>query len=356
MENYNVLKFLFIVAIVFGHIGFSVSGNGEIIHTFVYFYHIPLFFFIYGLMYKKDSIVISIKKSIKELYFPFIIICIFFIILRNVFISLGFYKGGSVDSLSQMISVRTFIDIFSFRYTEPLLGMIWIIPCLFFVQILYEFINLVIEKIKFFTDSRDIILPIIIVSLFVIGFNNGMNGEFFRFKFDIVFVALLFYYLGSEYARVKDKVQINYAVALGLFVLMIQNLNFGFIDMNNRNYVNTAFFLFNSLSGIYLNIAIANIISWIRNIKVKKTIVEIGKSFYIILMFHFTIFKIITYIKLKISNMSLDNLQYIFPGDVIYLSWGWIIIYLFFGIFIPYLIRMISIKFKNRVVLQFNKC
>ncbi|WP_294155245.1 acyltransferase family protein [uncultured Clostridium sp.] len=352
MENFNVLKFLFIIAIVFGHIGFSVSGNGETIHTFVYFYHIPLFFFLYGIMYKRESIVISIKKSLKELYFPFIITCVLFILLRNVFINLGFYKVGSVDSLSQMISARTFIDLFSFRYTEPLLGAIWIIPCLFFVNILYEFINLVIKKIKFFTDSRDIILPIIIVSLFVIGFNNGMNGGFFRFKFDIVLVALLFYYLGSEYARVKDKVKINYAVALGLFILMIQNLNFGFIDMNNRNYVNTAFFLFNSLVGIYINLAMVNFILWIKNAKFKKMMYIIGESIFWILALHFVIFKIVTLIKINIGNMSPDILQYIFPGDVSSLSWVELMEYWILGIFVPCALRMVYIKLKEYILVR----
>jgi fucose 4-O-acetylase-like acetyltransferase len=347
----SILRFLIIVAIVFGHIGFSASGNGIDMHNIIYFYHIPLFFFVEGYLYKKDSLVKVAIRDINKLYIPFVICSIIFILSRDIFINLGFYKSGEVSNLTGLLSTRTFVDLFSFRYSEPLLGVIWIVPCLFFVKTIFLVIDKIIEKIKFFSDSRDIILPFIMPVLLIIGLNYGLNNNFLNFKFDVVLVSIFFYYLGSEYRNKESEVPLKFTVAIPLVIIMWQNTKYGFVDVNNRMYINAAFFLFNALSGIYINLCLINFVKNFRSDNIKKGVYAIGNSFYFILALHFTVFKFITFMKLKMENSSMENLKFIFPGDVISLSWIWIIIYLSLGIGVPAVISKCSeflFKGKNK--------
>lgn len=338
----SILRFLIIVAIVFGHIGFSASGNGSDIHNIIYFYHIPLFFFVEGCLYKKDSFIKVIIRDIKKLYIPFSICSIIFILSRDIFINLGFYKSGEVSNLKGLLSIRTCIDVFSFRYSEPLLGIIWIMPCLFFVKTIFLIIDKIIEKVKFFSDSRDIVLPFIMPILLIIGLNYGLSNSFLNFKFDVVLVAIFFYYLGSEYRNNEGKVPLKFTIAIPIVIVMWQNTKYGFTDVNNRMYINAAFFLFNALSGIYINLCLINFVKNFRSDSIKKGVYAIGNSFYFILVLHFTVFKFITFMKLKMESSSIENLKFIFPGDVIYLSWVWIIIYVLLGIIIPAIISECS--------------
>lgn len=338
-NSINILKCFGILTVVFGHIGFSVSGHGNRLHTMVYFYHMPLFFFISGYLYKSYSIKTTIVKNIKSLYIPFILWSFIFICMRNIFLNFGFYSSDNMQNLNQLISKQTFINVFTFKYNEPLLGAIWFIPCLFFVRIIYCFIDKLIDNIKFISDSKEMLMPFIIVILFIYGLNRGINGEFLNYQLDVVFVAMLFYYIGIKYKELKDSIPIKLTIAIPLLLIMWQNVRFGFIDMNNRSYINAAFFLFNALSGIYINLSFIKVINWIRNEKIKKITYIIGQSTFWILVLHFTVFKIITLIKINIESLSLDRLQYIFPGDVIGLSWIWILIYLIAGTIIPVIIN-----------------
>lgn len=348
-DSVSFLKCLGILAVVFGHIGFNISGNGSKIHAIIYFYHMPLFFFISGYLYKSYKIKDTIIKNIRGLYIPFILWSCFFIAMRNVFIDLGFYNYQNMDNFSNMIKIRTFIDVFSFRYTEPMLGAMWFIPCLFIVRMLYAILNKMIDRIKFISDSKDILLPFIITILFIVGINYGISGKFLRYKLDVVFVAMFFYYIGVKYKELKEFIPIKFTIAIPLFLLMCQNIKFGFIDMNNRSYVNSAFFLFNSLSGIYVNLALIRIIKWIKNEKIKNISCVIGQSTFWILALHFVVFKIITLVNVKINDLSGDLLQFIFPGDVIGLSWIWISIYFILGVIVPVIIKLIIIEIKNKL-------
>lgn len=341
-KSISILRFLGIVAVVFGHIGFSISGKGSDLHTIIYFYHMPLFFFISGYLYKQNTFKNTIIKSIKGLYIPFVICSLIFICLRDVFISLGYYRMNTVAGLNGLISQRTLIDVFSFRYHEPLLGAMWFIPCLFIVRILYFLIDKAIEKIKFTSDSKDILLPLIIGLLFVYGLNLGINKQFLRYQLDVVFVAILFYYLGIQYKIYKEYIPIKFSIAIPLLIIMWQNIRFGFIDLNNRSYVNAAFLIFNALSGIYINFALVRVLQGIRSEWIKKSMYKIGQSTFWILVLNFVIFKVITHIKLSIDNMSRDYLQYIFPGDVIGLSWVWLIIYTVIGVLVPVVLESIK--------------
>lgn len=351
MDNsISVLKFLLILSIVFGHIGFSSSGNGSNLHTFVYFYHMPLFFFMSGCIYKKESLKQMVLSGIKKLYIPFIICSTIFILCRNIFIHLGFYKVGQVANLAELLNLRTFIDVFSFRYIEPLLGIIWVVPCLFFVKVIFSIINEFIIKIRFLSDSRDILLPIIVTVLFMIGLNKGLSKNFMKFQFDIVLVAMFFYYLGIEFVNSKEKFQIKGTIAVVLGIIMIQNIKFGFVDMNNRSYINSAFFLFNSLSGIYINLALVKLVEWIQSQKIKRVVYSIGDSFFLILVLHFTVFKIITLIIIKLDNLPMEYLSNIFPGDIIWLSWLWLLIYLISAIIIPSIVNILIKRLIRRLI------
>ncbi|UKI56515.1 MAG: acyltransferase family protein [Treponema succinifaciens] len=72
---YDVAKGICIISVVLGHLGIATR--------FVYFYHLPVFFFISGLFLnaEKYSFKDFLLKKIKSLYVPYVIISLLFAII-----------------------------------------------------------------------------------------------------------------------------------------------------------------------------------------------------------------------------------------------------------------------------------
>ena len=91
----DICKGIGIISIVIGHASWNIPiGNIDIpIGPFVYLYHLAIFFFCSGFLYKKEENDWGefLKKKIKALYFPFVIYSVSFLLFRNFFITAFFH-------------------------------------------------------------------------------------------------------------------------------------------------------------------------------------------------------------------------------------------------------------------------
>lgn len=121
--------------VVLGHACFETP-----VEWWVNFVHVPLFFFMSGYCFKEeylDTPIIFIKKRIQGLYLPFVVWGLFFLLMHNVFYSLGVYNcdfgynGIGTMPFSVSDTIKRAFRILLFQYGERLLGGYWFLPSLF---------------------------------------------------------------------------------------------------------------------------------------------------------------------------------------------------------------------------------
>ena len=106
---YDVAKGICIISVVLGRLGIATR--------FVYFYHLPIFFFISGLFLnaEKYSFKAFLLKKIESLYIPYVIFSLLFAIIFD---------------FQNMKNVKYVLRIFLFDSKAPFTGTFWFIPCL----------------------------------------------------------------------------------------------------------------------------------------------------------------------------------------------------------------------------------
>ncbi|MEW4515707.1 MULTISPECIES: acyltransferase family protein [Proteus] len=142
------LKFLGIFAIYIGHFG---QGAGQF-YSFVFNYHVPLFFFAAGFFasYKKDSnIMIFFISKFKRLMLPYFAFA-FIVMFINAIIS----HDKTITLFQACIYILKGIR------NDPYVGSIWFFNCLF-VTFIIDYIFYKIIKNKYF------VLLLSIVSLYI---------------------------------------------------------------------------------------------------------------------------------------------------------------------------------------------
>ncbi len=196
-KNYiDVLKGIGIFFVVFGHVTRLTD-----LHTFVWNFHMPLFFVISGFLNNSDkypdykNFVIS---KIKSIYIPYVL---FFLatFLYWVVIEKNF-RGGGYSVFHQLIGLFYGTYEGNHMYFN---GALWFLPCLFSVELLFFYISRIKNKVGIFAflilsfclgtfiKQYDLsVLPfgihtaLFAIVFFGIGFlSKGLEGDFLKLSF-----------------------------------------------------------------------------------------------------------------------------------------------------------------------------
>lgn len=133
IEWVDVLKFLGIWAIYIGHFG-ELSGK---LYSFVFLYHVPLFFFAAGLFaprMAKDLFWVFVKQKALQLMLPYAFFSALAILIATFQYGWGLAEVVSVLK-SSLLGVRNTLQA----------ATLWFIPCLYVVVIL-DYVLLIILK------------------------------------------------------------------------------------------------------------------------------------------------------------------------------------------------------------------
>lgn len=129
----DIARGIAIIFVVIGH-----SGISPYYWNIIYFFHMPLFFFISGCFLKPlenfEFLAFVRKLKWKELYKNFVIYSILFLIISPILYRLGL-SNTPVESIKDFLN--RLIIILRFRTaTIDLLGQFWFLPVLFFAHAL----------------------------------------------------------------------------------------------------------------------------------------------------------------------------------------------------------------------------
>lgn len=333
----DIVKGIGILLVVIGHCETPIG-------RYIYLFHMPLFFFISGYFYKdkySNNPVEFIVKKIKTLYRPYIFFAILLIIMHNVFLKVGFYSSTFSDlsiEYSNMCKYFKLSDIIKYTMKVLLLGQVDRIfggALWFFISLIMASITFnIISYIKIKTNKKEIFRAITIGILFNIAYlSTKFNINFHGINTAMIATGL--FYCGYLYSQYDNKVKLNLEVAIICFFILIISGFYGSINMAGNEYTNIAFFIINSLAGIYIVLFIAtlvkkiNLLSGILSYMGRNTIPVIG--------LHFISFKIVDIVRIVLFSMPYYTIGK-FPVIDVYGMW-WVV-YALVGVTIPLIINI----------------
>lgn len=127
------LRFIAIFLVYIGHLGPSAGR----IYSFVYLFHVPLFFFISGMFYKSGGgIADNVKSSFKKLMIPYFVYSLASLIVYTLFLQ------------KDMVSVQQYvIQLLEAKrnFTEYAVQM-WFLPCMFLIMIFFHTMKSLIKS------------------------------------------------------------------------------------------------------------------------------------------------------------------------------------------------------------------
>lgn len=337
----NIVKALGIILVVIGH---SISP----INRLIYLFHMPLFFFISGYLYK-DSYSLNpmrlIEKRLKTLYLPYIKYQLIFLIFHNTFFELNIYNQeiNKIKTYSIKESLIHINNIITFHGSELMGGALWFLPALFMTNVLFCLYNYGIKRLGIQSESKiQIILAIIVSFSFILGLLRTKLGIPQLLNNNIALVAVSIFYVGYLFKKYELKVSFKIIYACIAFIVLVILWRYFKVTvaMNQNKYSNPALFIVGWVSGIYLILYISKFLDKRRN----KILNYIGSNTMIIMAFHFLAFKLVTAFQICYSSLPLTKLA---SYPVLFSNNGWWIIYTCIGIFTPLFCKYIFDKYCN---------
>lgn len=368
-KNIDLIKGICIILMVLGHTPFIyLPGCG-----FMYLFHMAVFFIASGFLFndKYSDNIRSIGKfyykKIKGLWLPFFLFTEAYVLLNNLFLDLHIYITNVPDRFDQSLfyaQSHYFIlkdIVLSLPYTflmdnsTHMGGALWFVQVLFFVLILYASFDFLIKKIIKNKTVRLIIQGIISFLLLSFGYFCSING-LFRYSFGRIASVYILIYIGvliKEFNIIEKLDMVTYKwivnivlIFFNLFIIFFCYLNIGSVGLDKNSYVNPLFFVFVSIVGWNLVLAVSNVLIYL-NLKINKLIEYVSKRSFSIVALHFLCFKIVTYIGIVICRMDIRYLAA--SADLFKDSFCWIA-YTIVGITVPLLLDYFYLKIKGLII------
>jgi fucose 4-O-acetylase-like acetyltransferase len=239
----------------------------------IYAFHMPLFFFLSGLVHKDkgDSFLVFSLKKANALIRPWIII---------IFIS--FLVCLSISQWRDELSIRAIILDFYTANTNTLQNSsLWYLVCFYFVLLLFFFINKIERTLYFIAVFVGFSISLLWIKNLLDISSLPLNR--FPFKIDSAMIAVVFFSIASWY---KDSI-INYVekninilfvflFCIGSFVLCILN---GWSNINSLEFGNNRILYYPiAFLGIGSICLMSNLIAKHSCQKIKKILIFYGKN------------------------------------------------------------------------------
>lgn len=316
-----------IILVVLGHAGVS-----DIVRTFIYSFHMPLFFFISGFFCSDRKNVKSFLLSkLKSLYVPFVTVYSLLIVFSHWLHQLDLTRFD-YDSLGDI--GKALCLVFRFRVgAMDLLGHFWFLPVLFFISILFYGMLRLTKT----CSCRKLILAS--GGAIFTGAGVVMSASHLPNPYDLhrVCYYMGFYILGWLIAQQGVTTNKSHQ-GLGLSLLLLMVV---YSCSNNTVMQNPLLGIFMSVVGIAFSWLFMEVI---QKIRFGKDILEfIGQHTMTIFIWHVLAFKMIEYGLSIISQKETMTLGW--DGSYATHSLPLIMIYTLGGVLLPLGIAQIKNKF-----------
>lgn len=340
----DAVKGIGIISIVIGHASWDINVGTHVIHigAFVYLYHLAIFAFCSGYLFKEDNFDIwsYVGKKVRGLYKPFFIYSILYLATRWIWVKIGIVSGTQYTITDYVINLS---NILTFNSMGELLGAFWFVPMLFFSSILYAAIQKTTVKVANETirEGLRVCMYIVcgIVGVFAMKYNLGLLCNLQVSYLFVPIMAAGAYF--KKFSGEKILTLPGLALSFGIMCYVVYS-DLGIIELSRFMIINEWLFYPVTFVGIYFVLTLASIL--VKGNIFKNGLAKIGQYSFDIMALHFFAFKIVDYIVCHLIN-RLDSLGG-FPRAFDTL-WP---VYYIVGIILPIFIKRVFERFSDKVL------
>lgn len=267
----DIIKGIGIIIVVISHA--YKDPNSSMLKIF-YTFSMPLFFFVSGYMFKEEN---NIKEHAKNKFYQLLIPYFSSLIL---FLPISIYFFPAHLNLFYYNSIPIDIGRYFFGRSNAysITGSIWFLPCLFFTQVIFNFLR---------NKLNDNVLNITIFVFLLLGYVNYLYFKWFFLPLylHLTLAAIPLFYVGYLYRinNVKDNLFVM-AVLTGVSIWGITDV-YGNAYNILDTYYGIPFLTF--LSGVVLTIVVKNISIVIDKFNLFSTMfINLGRASIVIMAFH----------------------------------------------------------------------
>lgn len=284
----DVLKGIGIILVVFGHIYIN-----DTIYRWIYSFHMPLFFFAAGYIYKVKPILTDIKKRVRTVVIPYFVFGLLLLLYWEIIERRFRPIDASFDEL--------FIGLLEGRYDELLFNVhLWFLPCFFVTVVIYNILTNLGGH--FFAYGVTIV-----ISVFSVFFELSV----LPWGIDRMFMYIAFFAIGNAFAGKKCLVRTLQNNFILKILIGIVSTVLCFI-MSYYNWTYGLLWFVTAQIGIVGCMCIAMVIN-----EHNKTLAYLGEISLLILCLHGPIYRVIIKFFATISKVTTEVYRSEFLGATI---------------------------------------
>ena len=292
---WDIVKGLGIIAIVVGHTGSPLT-------PYVYMYHLVLFFFISGYLYKdkySKNPFDYFSSRLQRLWWPMVQYGVAFSLLHNVFLRLNIYSEKVIPGILPAKNFNVMDFFYAIKGTifmqtlEPMGGAMWFVHPLLISMTIFCLIRYVTIKISGF--KREFIVGILVLGIYIFGLALAKDRIKLEYFTDVAMLVLPIIYAGFLIAKIWNHLPINWYFGILAFgaIVAIYKITGTKISLGDRIVIGPLWFLLVSFCGIYFNLVLAKTLESYK--KIGGLVADLGKKSFHIMALHFLMFKIVSF-------------------------------------------------------------
>jgi fucose 4-O-acetylase-like acetyltransferase len=352
LPYWDMVKGLGIIAIVVGH------GGGPL-KPYVYLYHLALFFFVSGFLYKErysSDPFHYFSTRMERLWWPWVKYGVLFAMLHNVFLMLGLYSSRPGTQGVEQTNPFGLLDYFMavkkvvlMQNVEQIGGARWFILPLFRGMIIF----CCIQNIAGRTDGwkRQSLSFMLIMACGAFGVYLAGRHVMLEYHTNVSFLVLPIIYGGFLARRYWDSVPMKwyYGLLSAGILALVYKMTGTILILGEGKILGPKLFYIVSFTGIYLNLYLAHLLGatkW-----AVQLLAYLGRNSFHIMALHLLAFRFVSSYQVFIYNKP----AYLIARYPLIDRPGWWIIYTTAGLFVPVVLVEIYKRLPGKVSAMFRE-
>ena len=350
LKYIDLAKGITMLTIIWGHI--MLSGKSNIL---VYAFHIPVFFFLSGLVFNKEKYP-SLSSFLKNRFYSLLIPYFLYSLATWAFWIIDMSSKGNSLSNCWRPLIETFIARGSAGYMlhNPAL---WFIPCLFMVEFFYYFICKLPSFFNIFIS-----VGAALIGSFLMQSNSFFDFTALPWNLEVALTAVFFYSLGHQLSgKINTKLMdfskknpiLLLLATVGSFVLLfVGSVWNGHVSMAQCQLGEKSVFLFyvNALWGILFILFACLFLDWAYNrVAILKKVLDyllfVGRNSFRFMAVHIPCMLVCVRIMALIAGLKISDVR----NDYQYTIPIWVGV-MILSTFLTLLIRFIKNKLTHETI------
>lgn len=352
----TLVKAIGIILMVVGH----VVASDLVVRKAIFTFHMPLFFIMSGYCFNEKYLVNAkqfIIRKIKGIYVPFVLFSLPFLAMHNVLCYWNVYYPDFLYEWKDF-AWHTSRIVTRMSHNEGLLGTFWFLKELFWGNVIFYAIYRLIKKaigqwklkigdwIK--GQGAEWLTVIGLFALTEITSIFNLRGPYFTVTFLSVYAAF-FIAVGHLWKKAEWKCDQWWVWVIGIASVLIEAVFAERVAMKYQTPLSLVYYAIPAIFGTMVVYYICRLLIKCVSDYKWPVLNFIGEHTLSVMALHFSAFKLVTYLHIRLHDLPIENLQ-AFPVLEDYANTGGgIFVYSIVGLVVPLCMAWMWLKIKGKI-------